>query len=163
MFLAASLRHAERCMEILPPARFSFRPGKIHLPFFHVNYFPLIFDHWFGLPQSSVAEHTRTQKTIQTGRSVTGIFLRGRVVGLILGVPPSAGGGDRGDPAVPGPARLLAPLQGHDRIASSPCGQRKRATAPRSASGPGGVVGDHAGGLPRPGQHHLGRSRRRAR
>ena len=46
--------------------------------------FPYIFDHWFGLPQSSVAEHTRTQKTIHTGRSVAGIFFCvGGVVGLI--------------------------------------------------------------------------------
>ena len=45
--------------------------------------FPYIFDHWFGLPQSSVAEHTRTQKTIHTGRSVAGIFCVGGVGGLI--------------------------------------------------------------------------------
>ena len=49
-----------------------------------------------------------------------------------LGVPLSAGGGGRDDAAVPGPAQLLA----HCKVVGSPRGQRKRATAPRSARAP---------------------------
>ena len=94
--------------------------------------FPYIFDHWFGLPQSSVAEHTRTQKTIHTGRSVAGIFCVGLVVGLIWECRRARAAA----------VEVIPPFQdqhGCSRtagIVGSPRGQRKRATAPRSARAP---------------------------
>ena len=97
-FWAASLRHAERCLEILPPARLSFRPRKL-ISLFSMEIISPLYFRPLVRTSSKFGRRAHENSEDNSHRPIgCGHFLRRPGRRPDLGVPPSAGGGGLGDP-----------------------------------------------------------------